>query len=110
MYPSDELERLALQKDLLIARSNLLRVQLFTTTQVLVQPVSWVQSALAIWKKAAPFLGLGSVLFMRSRPGKKLGWLTMALKWAPTLLRTFRTFKQAGKSDPNARYSASYHE
>src|SRR5256885_11510364 len=110
MYPADELERLALQKELLIGRSNLLRVELFTSTQVLAQPVAWFQSAFVIWKKAAPFLGFGSLLFMRSRPGKKLGWLRMALKWAPTLLRTFRTFKQTSRTDFNVRYSAIIHE
>lgn len=97
MYPSGELRRLALRKQLLVAQSDLLRVKTAASLSALAQPVTWVESGLALWRQLTPLVGLSSLLFTRNTPVRKLGWLTLALKWVPTLLQTVRGFSRTGR-------------
>ncbi len=96
MSPSGELDRLALRKQLLVAKSDLLRLRVAASAEVMGKPITWIQGALSLVRKAAPVVGLSAMLFTRSKPARKAGWFGMAMKFAPTVLKAFRAFKQAG--------------
>lgn len=96
MYPSGELRRLAVQKQLVIAQSDLLRVKTAASLDALAQPVTWVESGLTLWRQWSPLIGLSSLLFTRNSPPRKLGWLNLVLKLAPSLLQTIRGFSRTG--------------
>lgn len=99
MYPSDELKRLHLRKELLRVQSTLLRTQCIAAVSELAPPVILAEGWVGTLKKLFPYFRFASLFFSfkRERSG---GILSLVRTWAPILLQAFKWFRPKGSS-PN---------
>lgn len=104
MHHERELNRLALHKAVLRRRIGRHRAECVRAATHVLQPLAWLDRALALWRRLAPFAAfaavpLGFLLLKRSaapRP-RMLGTL---LRWAPIVLGAVRGFAAARPSAP----------
>ncbi len=101
MYPQPELNRLAFHKAALRRRITLRRVECAEAAARVARPLEWLDRALALWRKLAPFaqlaavpLGLLATRTVFSRH-KILGAL---MRWGPLVFSAVRGIGGAVKT------------
>ena len=100
MYPTRELNRLALHKAALrrdIARH---RAECADAARELVRPLEWVDRALSWWRKVSPVAKLAAVPLgaMVSRMiFKRLKVIGPLVRWGPTIFNLVRGFSAGAK-------------
>lgn len=103
MYPSDELALLRARKEIVLARSTLLRAECSLAAAELARPIGLIETAAGWVKRLSPFLALTSLFFgARKKPDKRAGLFTTVLKYAPFVLRLFKTFRSASQKSQAA--------
>lgn len=98
MYPSDELKRLALRKQLLLAQSALLRAQWMTAGAEVAGSIQVAEGWFATAKTLFTYLRFASRLFTPSQQSRGASWWSLVWKWAPSILEVFQWFKASRSS------------
>lgn len=96
MYPQRELIRLAIYKAGLRVRIADRRAACAAAASRAVQPLAWLDRAVALWRKFAPFAPLAALPlgFMGARKlVPKLKTIGLLLRWAPVIFGAVRGFK-----------------
>lgn len=98
MYAHRELIRLSVHKGILRRRIGRQRAECVGAVTRLAQPVAWLDRAIALWRRFAPFAPLAAVplgfLFKRAA-APRTSLLSLALRWGPALFGAVRTFAGA---------------
>jgi hypothetical protein len=98
MYPSTELDTLALRKLLICSRIRVRRHQCAQAAARVAVPVAWIDRAWAQWKSISPLVKLAAVplgFMMKKRflpQAGKIGFLGKLLRWAPLATGAWRMF------------------
>lgn len=109
MYPSTELDVLALRKMLLCSRIRVRRGQCADAAARIAQPLSWIDRAWTQWKSISPLVKLAAVplgfaLKKRFLPKTKKGdLLGKLMRWAPLAMGAWRFFEGMREHRPAPR-------
>jgi hypothetical protein len=96
MYPQRELIRLAAYKAGLQGRIAQHRAACAAAAARAAQPVAWLDRAMEVWRKFAPFVPLAAVplgLIGARKLFPRLKTLGMLLRWTPLVFGAVRGFK-----------------
>ena len=94
MYPAPELKRLARYKAGLRYRIGQRRQQCAHAAARVVQPLAWLDHAVAQWRQVSPFVKFAAVplgLLLKKTAGPRLRTVGKLLRWAPLLFGAFRS-------------------
>ncbi len=98
MYAHRELIRLSVHKGILRRRIARRRAECVTAAAGLLRPVAWLDRAIALWRRFAPFAPLAAVplgfLFKRAA-APRASVLGALLRWGPVLFGAVRSFTGA---------------
>lgn len=110
MYPSTELDILAVRKMLVCSRIHMRRGQCVTAAARIAQPLSWVDRAWAQWRTISPLVKLAAVplgftLKKRFLPkGGKGGLIGNLMRWAPLAIGAWRFYNGMRERRSSARF------
>jgi hypothetical protein len=93
MFPDQQLNDLALQKQLLLLRGAQLRAECLVTGARLTKPFNLLVQAATLAKRLSPLLGLAALFSPKKSLKGGLGLAGLAMKWGPSLLRAFKSFQ-----------------
>jgi hypothetical protein len=95
MYPSGELDQLAVRKAAIRLRIAGHRWQCVQTGAELARPIEWVDDAWDQWRRISPVakaVGLPVLLMVMKKFSGRLGGFASLAKWAPMVFQTARMF------------------
>ncbi len=93
MYPTEELDRLNLRKQLLLLRSDRLRLECTLAARQLTPPLALIDSGARIARKLSPLMALTPLLLSGRKMARGVGLMGLAVKWGPAIFRTWKSFR-----------------
>lgn len=96
MYPSSEVEALALRRVLLCSRIRIRRVQCTIAAERVAEPLRWVDRAWAQWKNLSPLIKLAAVpmgFALKRTMFRRVGLFGKFLRWTPMVMGAFRVYR-----------------
>ena len=100
MYPRRELAVLAEARLRLRRRIARRREECAVAAQTVVQPLRWLDSAVALWRRITPLVRIALIPLGAVVGGKlfrQAGKVRTVLRWAPLLFQAVRRFRSAGR-------------
>lgn len=95
MYAHRELIRLGVHKGILRRRIASRRTECVVAAAGLLRPVAWLDRAIALWRRVAPFAPFAAVplgLLFKRAAAPRPSVLGAVLRWAPVVFGAVRRF------------------